>query len=562
MSPEKIPTDPTEKESTDTVLTVTASAETVSDNPAADNESSEKNARESIESKLLAFDEDNKVTPGKDINTKITALDTDLEHLRAELSTINNSVEEGLDRLSDTDTDLTAKVSETYKRLGEIDNAYKSLLEISSRIDTDIQKLNGDVSTVAEQSAVGIKHLEQSTIAQSTAFTQKNQQVVSRVNQLVETSKLTGELLGEKIQSTTERILQAEQKLIAEIDGLSAVTDEKTKALQGSVESNRARILKLQSVDEAIIKRATMLEITSAELSVKGQEMMGAIDRLEQDTRGLSGELIELQDRTEQLEAKTNSHGSLIRSLQQASSNITHNIAVLSRRENKRFNLFIGSFIVLLIAVAAIVFIQSESFDAVAAQFAERNSNVDAQFDSLQQAQLQLAQESSNSALATNESLLSLENKVAVLNDTLKEEVNKELALTNSKMQQMQDQVQSVEGRFNNSSSFSNIGNDNIIHGEHWIKQQVSSNYSVQVAYTDSRDAMFDIAQSNNRYLDDALFSFKVEKDGISKYAMLMGSYPSRQQAMEKVDSLPTYINMQRPTLRKIADVQKFIEQQ
>ena len=66
-----------------------------------------------------------------------------------ELGVINNSVEEGLDRLSDSDTDLTAKVSETYKRLGEIDNAHKSLLKISSHIDADIQKLDGDVSTSA-----------------------------------------------------------------------------------------------------------------------------------------------------------------------------------------------------------------------------------------------------------------------------------------------------------------------------------------------------------------------------------------------------------------------------
>jgi len=68
---------------------------------------------ENGESKVLKFDESNLASPAKDINTKITALDTDLAHLRAELSAINGSVEEGLDRLGDTDTDLTAKVSET-----------------------------------------------------------------------------------------------------------------------------------------------------------------------------------------------------------------------------------------------------------------------------------------------------------------------------------------------------------------------------------------------------------------------------------------------------------------
>ena len=110
-----------------------------------------------IQSNLIKLDEVAEVSSGRDINNKINTLDLDLAKLRAELAIINDSVEEGLDRLSDTDTDLTAKVSETYKRLGEIDNAYKSLLEISSRIDTDIQRLNGDVSTVAKESATGIK---------------------------------------------------------------------------------------------------------------------------------------------------------------------------------------------------------------------------------------------------------------------------------------------------------------------------------------------------------------------------------------------------------------------
>ena len=132
-------------------------------------------------STVLSFDEENKVSTGKDINVKITALDSDLDQLRAELSVINSSVEEGLDRLGDTDTDLTAKVSETYKRLGEIDNSYKALLAISSRIDNDMRRLNGDISDVAEQSATGIKSLEQSTVTQSNDLVHKNQHELDQV---------------------------------------------------------------------------------------------------------------------------------------------------------------------------------------------------------------------------------------------------------------------------------------------------------------------------------------------------------------------------------------------
>ena len=58
----------------------------------------------------------------RDINAKIGLLESSLDDLQTELEVVNRSVDEGLERLSDSDLDLTAKVSETYKRLGEIDH--------------------------------------------------------------------------------------------------------------------------------------------------------------------------------------------------------------------------------------------------------------------------------------------------------------------------------------------------------------------------------------------------------------------------------------------------------
>ena len=519
------------------------------------------------ESNLLKFDDtssSNNISStgasstGKDINIKITALDTDLEHLRAELSAINNSVEEGLDRLSDTDTDLTAKVSETYKRLGEIDNAYKSLLEISCRIDIDIQKLNGDVSTVAEVSANGIKTLEQSTIAQSTEFAHKNQQVVSRVNQLVETSKMTGELLSQKVQLTTDKIMQVEQKVVSEIQNLASATDEKTNTLVDSVNSNKAKILKLQSVDEAIIKRATTLEISSAELSVKSQELMSATDSLEQSTKDLSSDLSELQEKTRILEATSNSHGSLIKSLQSASYMVSQNIAALSKRENNRFGFVVGSFVLLVLASVALFFMQNEKFEDIGNLYAQSNSAVETQFTGLQQDQLK-------AVTNANDALIELENKViaihADMKSSMQQELDKERVLADGKIQKIQDQVQSVEGRFNNDSSFSQIANDNIIHGEQWISAQDGENYTLQVAYVKDRQLMFELAQSYNSDLKDSLSYFKVNNNGDMKYVLLSGSYADQRQAMAKLKTLPDYIDMKRPVIRKFADVKKYIGQ-
>lgn len=492
---------------------------------------------ENRQSNLLKFDDNTTSTPAKDINSKITSLDTDLAQLRAELVTINNSVEEGLDRLGDTDTDLTAKVSETYKRLGEIDNAYKALLEISSRIDYDIQKLNGDVSSVAEQSATGIKTLEQSTIAQSHEFTQKNQQVASKVNQLVETSKLTSELLRQKIQSTTENMLSIEKNVIAEIDRLADVTKEKTDSLQNTISSNKASILKLQSVDEAIIRRATTLEISSAELTAKSQQLDASIDQLNISTDSLQTSLHELRQRTLTLEEVTARQGTLIGGLQKTTSEITDRLAALTGRESRHFNIVTTGFVLLLVITAVIYFAQQSQFDTNAMLSAERNVHVDNQVANLQQIQA-----SNNQQTAT--SLAVLESKINQVDDAMKT---------------VQDQVQSVEARFNQSAPFSEIGNDNIIHGAQWIADLPADNYSVQMAFVDNKSALYETAQSYNSYLKDALSYFEVNANGATKYVLLSGNYPDQQQAKAAIADMPRYINQQQPVVRKLELVQKYI---
>ena len=488
------------------------------------------------DSKLLKFGENNTVTPGNDINAKITSLDTDLAHLRNELGAINNSVEEGLDRLGDTDTDLTAKVSETYKRLGEIDNAYKSLLEISSRIDRDIRKLNGDVSTVAEQSASGIKNLEQSTIAQSHEFAQKNQLVASRVSQLVETSKLTNNLLEQKIHTTTESILHIEKRIVAEIETLSNTTKDKTKSIENSVDSNKAKILKLQSVDEAIIRRATTLEITSAELTVSSQQLDVSVEQLGLSADVLTHGIDALKERTVELEKLTSNHGFLISGLQKAGSELSDKIVALTDRESKHFNMVTAGFLLLLVVTAVIYFAQQDQFGSNDARFVERSDIVDHKFVSLQQEQIVTTE-------AANNNMAALEDKIASMNAAL------------------QDQVQSVEGRLSQSSPFSGIGDDNVIHGSQWIAELPKENFVVQLALTSDKATMYEVAQRYNHYLKDSLSYFEVEKEGLTKYVLLSGNYATQAKAQAAIKSMPTYIDMQRPRIQKIETVKKFIAQ-
>ena len=380
---------------------------------------------------------------------------------------------------------------------------------------------------------------------QSNAFAEKNEQVASRVNQLVEKSKLTNDLLNDKIQSATSNMLQIEQKVIAEIESLSSMTQQKTESLDSAVESNRAKILKLQSIDEAIIRRATTLEITSAELTVKSKQLDESVEDLQANSEALSRGVSALRQHTHDLEQRINTHGKLISGLQKASTGIAANVAALADREKRHFNVVGSGFFLLLIVTAVLYFSQQNQFGMSDRQIAE-----------LQQVQ-------SSVKLSTEDTLAQLETKIDAMNQSIQEDVKKEIAQVNRVMQDTRDQVQSVEGRFNQASSFSHIGDDNIIHGKQHINEVPAQNYSVQVAYVDSKDSMYAIAQRYNAYLKDKLYYFEVpvESPGAmkTKYVLLSGNYISDMQAVAASQSLPTYIERQRPVIRQFETVQAFL---
>jgi hypothetical protein len=299
----------------------------------------------------------------------------------------------------------------------------------------------------------------------------------------------------------------------------------------------------LQSVDEAIIKRATTLEISSAELTVKSQDIQASVEQLKLSANYLSTGLDELRDKTRTLEDITHNHSSLITGLQRAGAELSDKLALLAGRENKHFNILAASFLLLLVVTAAIYFYQQNQFDVT-----------DAKVASLQQAQAETSS-------TTSGSLTALENKIDQVNTTMQQEMDKKVTLIDDKLQNIQDEVQSVEARFSNDSPFSLIGNDNIIHGAQWINALPAQNFTVQLAFVDTKNAMYELAQYYNTYLRDSLSYFEVADKGITKYVLLSGNYATQQQASAKIESMPRYIDMQKPVVRKLDDVQRYISQ-
>jgi len=468
------------------------------------------------------------VGQAKDINARIGLLESNLSDLQTELDVINKSVDEGLERLSDSDLDLTSKVSETYKRLGEIDNTYKALSIISNNIDSEVKKLTTEIEDVAAQSATDLEN-------HNTQLTGQHEQLVERVNDLVRHSQETNSQLTQNIKDNTDALLKLEKELVAEIDSLASETKQRSDDIEKEVESSKARILQLQAVDDALEKRAASLETTAASLTQTSKELDTSINLLDTRTDELSAivdKLLEYSDK----------HSSLISALQDKSVEMAMSIKALAGTENRHFKILSGFLLVAILAIAGLYFYHQSEMSHDAIVTAERTQVVDQQLSSLQQGSMK-------SALTISE----VQDNLVALNDKLEDEVK----TLNGKLQTVNDQAQSLDGRISNISPFSQIGSNNIIHGPQWLTQQPAEHFAIQVASVTDKHDLYDIAERYNHYLKDELSYFTVKSGQTEKYVLVSGGYTSETEAAAVVRRLPRYVNFQRPAVTSMGDIQK-----
>jgi len=484
----------------------------------------------------------------RDINSKIDHLEGSLGDLNLTLGTIKASVEEGLDRMGDKELDLTSKVSDTYKRLGELDKTYKSLSTISDNIDGEIKKLTVDISQLAVQSAADLEKLEATSEVQNSNITRQHEALAGRVDHLVKESHDTSTQIQLSIRDVKEAMLVAEHKLVAEIDSLANTTQRRDEQLADDLrtaeEVSKAKILKLEKIDEALDKRAAELEASSTRLSDKTRELDVSVGFLDDRTSDLTESVRELIAHTEALQLESDRHGSLIFGIQKNVSQLAQNLFDLGGTERKHFRIASVSLVLLALALVGLYFYQSSYNDTVAVNTTERVEVVDTQIADVTTELGAFNQHVNNELVALNEKLA---DEVDVLND--------KLTVVNKKVQNLDDQSQSLDGRISRISPLNDFGGDNTIHGSQWIAEQSPNKFVIALASVSNKKEMYEIAIRYNHYLKQPLAYYT---NG-NKYVLVYGGFDSGNAASAAMRRMPHYINSQRPAVKSMAEIQKLI---
>jgi chromosome segregation ATPase len=485
----------------------------------------------------------------RDINAKINLLETSLGDLQSALERINQSVDEGLERLGDNELDLSAKVSETYKRLGEIDNTYRSLSTISDNIDAEVKKLTVEISDLVNKSADELEQVDNRSSQRHAEISTQHELLVARVNELVEHSKQAQEQLEQSVKVNTDALLALEKQLITEIQTLADTTQQRDNALETDLEAaakaieiNRARILKMQAVDEALEKRAAALELTTDELTHKSGDLRASVDILNVRTD-------ELSRVTEKLREQADDHAGLISGLQKNVTQMAHNIVALAGTQRRHFRVFSGLIALIVLVIAGFYVYQLQANQASALQLAQRSQVVDQQLSGLTQQDIVASTEITRIQGDLKSLDSSVNGELAAINNRL----TKEVTTLHGQLQDVEDQTQSLNGRLDYVSPLSSFGKDSIIHGPQWLAAQPAESFVIRVASVSDRKALYDIAQ---RYsFSDEMAYYPVSSERGERYVLVSGSYASNAQATSALRHMPRYIEFQRPVIARLGDL-------
>ncbi len=467
-----------------------------------------------------------------EINTQMTALESSIDKLNKKLNTTNRQIKSDVKRLTESDADITEKVADTYKQLGVIETSLENLNAESSKINADLKKVNKQIKTFEKQSAAALNTAIEQQAEINGEFRDSHDAIIKRAEKLSKKVSTISTKLNKSIRDNSKALTALEAKIVSELENIAQASEQRDSDLDGKITSandeistQKAKMLMMQKVDEALEKRAAALEDTTSKLIDDSEELRKSTDALDVLTTKLAGEVEALEIHTAQLAAQNAEQQGFIDTLQQKSEELATSLLALARLEKKHVSILGGISLLLLLAIIGLfVFDQYQRNQDGLAQ-SDRATAVDQQVNQLQ-GQVQ------------NEQLASqvFEAEIAGLQqniDSIKQE-----------MQGMNDQVESLDGRVQYLAPLYNFGSDNTIHGSHWLQQLKPEQFSIRIADVSDKQELYEIAQRYNNYFTQELAYFVNSDD---QYTLIYGGqFETEQEVVDAVAEMPRFMNFQR----------------
>jgi len=549
-----------------------------------------------------------------ELNKRINRVDAELTELRGDLTQANKSVKSGLRKLDDKHVDLSTQISDAFKQLGALDERYRALTDKSARINEEIRAVTADVGElrastgselaglaeqhqalvarteeVAEKSRLAVQALNRGIRDNGKALGELKEQLTRDIDNLSRTSREQGEALGEDLVQTKGRLAQTQEQI--------------NKA--------QARMLKMQAVDQALERRAAALEEVAERLLEQTGELAGSTKALKRTSDELAAAIEELRARaeaqareleaqaallvaqgerilfhgaqlatheeqlvahTEQIEAvsaqsaeqsgRLEDHTGRIGGLEQAQTETRASLASLAEQEERRFRGMGVAAAVLLLISGGIYYQQTQDQARQAADLAIATNQLETQGVAAKAATTLFEQRTDalevGVAAARQASLQGddvLRQQVVIENKALREE----LESLNSQLVTLNDQVDSIGGRVATLHSGVSENGDGVVHGPRWLAERPAGDYVVHLATLDDKSALYRLAEQYGGRLKGELSYVPFTNGGDTNFALILGSYSTRNEADAAQAEAPRSLEGQKPQVYPLAVIRPYL---
>ena len=498
----------------------------------------EETAQAGNQDNLVSMQDASKEKQVLEINQQMSSLEDSITQLNKKLNSTNKQIKTDVTRLSESDSDITEKVAETYKKLGAIEINFAELSEASNKINSDLKKVNKTIKDFEKKSSAALNQAIETQAEVNDEFKQLNQDLVKRAEQLAKKSTSLTRKLNKSIKDNSKSLTELEANIVDELERVARSSqerddklDDKIVAADQELKSQKARILLMQGVDEALDKRATSLEQSAQKLFEDTEELKDSTEILNVLTNKLVADVEALELHSEQLAEQNQQQQLQIDGLEEKSETNSRSILALANLEKRHFRVLGSASLLLLLAIVAVFFYQQYQHDTENALEIQRNAQVDQQVSDLQ---VRVQDEQAASNVFVSE-INKLQDNMQLMQASIDD--------INADMVSMNDQVESLDGRVRYIAPLYNFGSDNTIHGSQWLSRLDPAHYSIKVATVADQQGLYETAQWYNSYFTDDLGYF-IDDDG--RYTLVYGGrFESEEQAKESMSNMPRMINFE-----------------
>lgn len=500
---------------------------------------------------LVSMQDSGKEKQVLEINKQMSALEGSISTLTKKLNTTNKQVKSDVDRLTTSDAEITDKVADTYKQLAVIETTFSDLSKQSNKITTDLKKVNNTIKAFEKTSTEALNTAIDNQSEVNDEFKLQHEALIKRAEKLSKNAKTISTKLTKSIKENSKALAQLEAKIVTDLESVAQSSesrdeklDDKINASNDQISSQKAKMLLMQSVDEALDKRAALLEETSAQLIEDSQNLRDSTEILDVLTSKLSADVDALEMHTARLAQENIEQQGQIDGLQSKTNSIARTLLALATLEKKHFKVLAAGSLLLVLAVIASFFYGEYVRNTEQVVEVQRNEVINEQVANLQN---KVEDEQMASQVFYSE-ILDLQNNLTQVKSELEEktaiiksEIIEKTEKIKAEIVEMNDTVESLDGRVQYLAPLYNFGSDNTIHGSQWLSTLDADKFSIKVATMTDKQGMYEIAQRYNNYFTEELAYFQTDK---KQYTLVYGgNFNDEQQIKDTLRKMPSYIN-------------------